>query len=201
MKLRSFLFIIVAALALSQIHCGPGVNPQESCGYVQNSESQRVSWKRQVPIKIYLDSRIPTEFHQAIQNAFATWAKGAGYTLFEVAGTIASANAAHDGKSVVMWSESWDPALANQQASTTIYWVGSRINEADMRLNAQNFFFSTNPNQNEVDIESLNLHELGHILGLNHNDATPSVMAKSLSSGSLRRNLMSADLSSVRCEY
>ena len=108
-----------------------------------------------------------------------------------------------DGVSVIYWLDDWSGQNPNQQANTTIYWVDNRITEADVRIDAQNFAFtdSTATNPSDVDVQSLALHELGHVLGLKHDDADPSVMATYLQAGTLRRTLYGADQTHVECEY
>jgi len=50
-------------------------------------------------------------------------------------------------------------------------------------------------------MESLDLHELGHALGLKHETEKPSVMAPILDFGLTRRTLYPSDASYIKCEY
>lgn len=53
----------------------------------------------------------------------------------------------------------------------------------------------------KVDFESLIVHELGHVVGLGHNEEEGSVMKRKLSKGRIRRGLSSVDLNSLFCGY
>jgi len=199
--LNKINWILLASLIIFEIQCAKGPSPQAGCGFVLNNEAQRVSWKKQTPIKMYFDASVPTQFHDGIKASFATWEKAIGQQIFDFAGSLPSSVPTQDRKSVIYWEQTWETQNNTQQANTTIFWVDNQITEADIRVNAQNFAFSTNPGNNDVDIESLFLHELGHVLGLAHSGSEQSVMALYLSSGTKRRDLTPEDISSVKCEY
>ena len=84
-----------------------------------------------------------------------------------------------------------------------ISWVGSQIKQANILINADNmkFYSEMATGLSQVDLESVILHELGHVLGLKHNDQRQGVMASYLKENSERRKILTADLDSVRCEY
>jgi hypothetical protein len=200
---KIILFMSILIVVLLQVRCAKPLPPQASCGFVQNAEGQRVGWNAHLPIKMYLDQSVPKEYYIAIQAAMNTWEAGIGHKIFEIAGTNSNFAPGQDGRNVIYWVSNWDNASVDQQANTTLYWVDNQITEADIRVDTKNFIysFSDTPSSSEVDMESLMLHELGHVLGRKHEDNVPSVMAKSLADGILRRNLFAADLTDVKCEY
>ncbi|MBK7843247.1 MAG: matrixin family metalloprotease [Bdellovibrionales bacterium] len=105
---------------------------------------------------------------------------------------------------MIYWLRQWESDRRTEQARTTVYWTGSRIYEADIRVNAQNFLFYNGDGSeifSGVDLVSLMVHEFGHVLGLSHNEAAASVMATTLASGTLRRVPSKTDLDSIHCEY
>src|SRR5690606_33904804 len=105
---------------------------------------------------------------------------------------------------IIYWLKEWDPSRTFEQARTTIYWYDSQIYEADIKINAEHFSYSfgDEPEVGRVDLESLVLHELGHVLGLAHpEDGSDSVMNAYLRSSYLRREPLPMDLSSLSCEY
>jgi len=77
------------------------------------------------------------------------------------------------------------------------------IFDADVFFNPQTPL-STSPASNQVDFESVLIHELGHAVGLGHNDncvVAPTVMESSISSGEIRRGLQSPEMEGVQFLY
>lgn len=208
MKLRlGFSLALVVAFAAFMQACSRPLPPQASCNFVQNPELQRVSWKGNVPVKLYLHSSVPVEAYPAIDRAVAEYnlKVGKGHELMKIyaRGASGSTNPGRDGYSMVYWFKSWDPAKPTEQARTTIYWTGNEIFEADIRINAANFayYFGQDTEFSDVDLQSLLVHEMGHVLGLAHNVSSGSVMNITLDQGQVRRKLGATDMSSLGCEY
>ncbi|KAL5569519.1 hypothetical protein UlMin_026094 [Ulmus minor] len=62
--------------------------------------------------------------------------------------------------------------------------------------------WSENPGPNEVDLESVALHEIGHLLGLGHNlNDVGSIMYPSVNLGTTKRYLNADDIEGVRALY
>jgi predicted Zn-dependent protease len=219
MKSKSFVMTLLAAVALGFgiVACGKKVEPEAPCNFVQNSQGQRVSWGSQRPIPIYIHESVPIQYHAAIVRAIANWERSVGEPLFSVIGVKSGdVPTKRDDTNVIYWMPSWQEEKANEQARTTIYWVGDEIQEADIYVNHKNFEFfagetsrclsSTDTSacsipSRQVDFESLLIHEFGHVLGLQHNDALPSVMATYLRPEQTRRKIEAEDIGSLRCEY
>ena len=73
-----------------------------------------------------------------------------------------------DGNNDVAW-------LAIRGCCTlAVTWYGTSVDEADMAINT-NFSWSTNGG-NGYDLESVILHEHGHVIGLGHSLVTTAVM-------------------------
>lgn len=197
---------LVASAALMQA-CSRPLPPQQSCNFVQNPELQRVSWHGRLPVRLYLHKSVPSDAYQAIDRAITEYnaTLGGGQEVFKVEarGVDGALDPQRDGYSMIYWFDTWDANKPTEQARTTIYWSGSEIFEADMRINAHNFTFNygTETSFGNVDLDSLVLHELGHVLGLAHNPATGSVMNVTLDNGQVRRKLGNVDMSSLKCEY
>ena len=201
--LKSSLLILVLPLAMTA--CGPKNAKQESCGFVQNVYGQRVSWKGDLPVKFYLHESVPVEFQESIKRSMREWERVTGKRLFELVGSgIQGQNVPkQDGINVIYWMTNWEDNKTAEQARTSVYWVSDTIKEADIRVNDKNFNFYRDyaEGYNDVHVESLMIHELGHVLGLKHNDESESVMATYLASQTVRNEISAADLESVQCEY
>ncbi|MEY4615966.1 MAG: hypothetical protein RJB66_926 [Pseudomonadota bacterium] len=195
----------VAGVILGLIACAPAPKAEEPCNFVQNVYGQRISWKDQVPIPLLVHADFPREHLPALDRAIQVWESAAGHRLFAIINTSFRDNDAptKDNRSVIYWMRSWESEKKTEQARTSIYWIGEQIREADLKVNAKDFsFYSDSPQQNsEVHLESLLIHELGHVLGLRHNDDGGSVMATYLATITKRDELSTADKDSMACEY
>jgi hypothetical protein len=196
--------LVVMALVLEA--CAP--KSQDSCGFVQNSYGERVSWKAEVPVTMYLHTSVPEEYVAAVVSAAQTWEKSAGRKLFNIVTTprISGPNSPRqDGKNVIYFMDTWETERASEQARTSVLWRGDQINETDIRVNTKDFSFYWNQGKSgsSVNIEALLLHEMGHVLGLKHNDdkTASSVMQTYLRSGDDRTEPSSVDTTDLKCEY
>lgn len=195
----------LAGVILGLFACAPAPKAEEPCNFVQNVYGQRISWKDQTPIPLMVHADFPRELLPALDNAIKVWETAAGNKLFTIVSTSFHDNTTpeKDGRSVIYWLRTWEPEKPNEQARTSIYWVGDQIREADLRVNAKNFTYYLDAPQTgrEVHLESLLIHELGHVLGLKHNDSGVSVMATYLALQVKRDALSPEDLRAMSCEY
>lgn len=200
--------ILVGAVVLQA--CGIRPSPQVSCNFVQNSEQQRVSWGAQTPVVMLIDSSVPGIHYDAIKRAAQVWNESVGREVIKIGGwTSTGPSPTPDGVNLIYFQRNWD-GPSNEQARTTIYWSGERIYEADVKVNERDFeFFSGETGEaGKLDIESLLIHEFGHVLGLKHTQIQGSVMQPTLSgalatnlSAGFRRSLTTDDRNSIACEY
>lgn len=182
--------------------CSP--KSQEDCGYVQNVYGERISWKRDVPVTMNIHQSVPTQFRDAIYSAAQKWNAAEGREIIRIGQVVGGPGEAQkDNINVIYMNSTWDQSRASEQARTSVYWVGNRIQEADIRINDQNFnFYWQGSTQTQgVNIEALVLHELGHLLGLKHKDEAASVMQTYLANNTDRVQVGSLDLASLKCEY
>lgn len=201
--LWSLLVLPVMGIGLQA--CGPKPKDQPDCGFLQNVYGERISWKTNAPIELYLHESVPPEMYPAIEAAIQTWEQSAGRPMFRIAGYRLPGALApkQDGVNVIYWMNTWEAEKASEQARTSVYWVGDQIREADIRVNDKNFNFylSTPVNYSDVHLQSLLVHELGHVIGLRHKDDTPSVMQTYLASQTMRVSLSDGDKENLKCEY
>jgi len=192
---------VVCGLALQA--CSP--KNQDECGFVQNVYGERISWKGNIPVVMQLHKDLPEQYATAVMAAAETWNQNIGRKVIEIKTERfdGPAEAQKDGLNVIYFYSGWEADRPNEQARTSVYWVGDLIKEADIRVNDHNFDFYWNQNEKtgEVNIESLLVHEMGHVLGLKHKDQGSSVMATYLASNTKRIQLAETDRKSLKCEY
>lgn len=177
---------------------------QKDCGYVQNVYGERVSWKQSVPVVMYFHTSVPAQFEANIRAAAESWNKAFGRNILIIeSARVGGGGPARDNKNVIYFLNTWEADRASEQARTSLYWVGDQIQEADIRVNQNYQFYVTGAaaTGSAVNIQALLLHEMGHVIGLRHNDASPSVMATYLKANQDRNQLQEADMASLQCEY
>ncbi|MBO9668683.1 MAG: matrixin family metalloprotease, partial [Bdellovibrio sp.] len=142
------------------------------------------------------------EYEALVHTAAKKWEDAAGMTLFNIAAESTAIAASKDSRNVIYWNKEW-AEKSNLQALTSLYWKGNKINEADLSIDAQYFtYFVDKPAESDdIHLQSLLVHELGHVLGLKHRTSMPSVMWPILGSSVKRDELTESDRKSLKCEY
>lgn len=209
--LGSFMALISILIIQS---CAP--KSQQGCGFVQNSYGERISWKSDAPVTMYIHSAVPDSMVPAIEAAAETWNKTANHKLINIVTSPRYTGPViphQDGKNVIYFMTTWEANKGEEQGRTSVHWLGDLIKEADMRINGADFGFywqgqtltkaakADRASSAPVNIEALVLHELGHVLGLKHKDGEGSVMGTFLASGDDRVHLAATDKTALQCEY
>jgi hypothetical protein len=182
-KSKVLMFALISLFSVPALPC-------DDCTTVKNSAGKQV--KMHGPMKLYIHESVPAEFIPAITNAVKSWEGFMGEPVFEIVGVLNGPAAANkDGVSVIYYMTTWEDHKSSEQARATIYWQDTEISEGDIRVNGKNFLFSTSEKdmQNKVDFESLMLRQLGHLLGLAHDNSKDSMMKDTLPAGVLRREI------------
>lgn len=207
-KLKPTLLLTLSLLVSSGLlACQRNLTPETGCHFLQNQDQQRVSWNQNTPIPLYIHSSVPPEAYPAIEGAIQTYSTLLGRPVFEIRGYGVSGNGpSRDGSSFIYWMSEWEADRPKEQGRTTVYWSGNTIYEADVRINASSlssFVFHYNSSEPVVgvDLKSLFIHELGHALGLDHNDLAGSIMNTHLQDGVERVVLSPEDTANLQCEY
>lgn len=186
----------------------------------------RAGWSRTGPVQFYTSSQMSEEAVRQLEKAMETWEKAVGRDLFTYKGREERSGAdfsslyepLDDSVNGHYFDFKWTEATGKSPAvlATTI-WENDPNDEqsivkADIRYNAEYYLFGdaltefSSGRRTIVDLESLALHELGHLLGLSHIGADEdkySVMNPSLfiGEGMMTRNLSYGDIERIRSVY
>ncbi len=165
--------LLTAALMLVLARPVP-VDAYLKFGFGIDDRTVDVRWDT-MPIRYFVHERdVPGvtagDFRAAISRAAAAWQSAAGsQVVFEFLGTTGSSPASIDGRTTLGFLDR--PDLDRVLGSTSFILDSSTgaIVEADILFNAA-FPWSVAPQgePGRVDVESIALHELGHLIGLGH---------------------------------
>ena len=196
--------MLLPTFCLLLVNCGTKREAQPACGFVQNVYGERISWKDSSAVPLFVHESFPANMLPALQKAMARWDQVLGRQAFRIAQTgYQSAGPSQDGVNVIYWMKTWEATKTTEQARTSVYWVGDQIKEADIRVNNKNFnyYLDGQAAGNSVHLESLLVHELGHVLGLKHRDEAGSVMNTYLAAQTQRTAISKTDVQDLKCEY
>lgn len=143
-------------------------------------------WK-DIPIPIKYSTELNEDQRQGIFKAINTWELTVGKKLFETVGQDHKSgdnfddlfSSLTDKTNGFYNNDNWATTGKNSGVLATAIWnnLGHdpfTIETADLRFNTQYYIIgdslklSADPDKDVVDMETLALHELGHLLGLSH---------------------------------
>lgn len=148
-------------------------------GIAMTSTGKTRKWKS-LPVRICLSKDLPSNIAPALKFAAQTWNESFPKPLFDVNCTarITSFEAQNSAEHTVFWvrkgfGKTGDP-LALARTLTSYDEDSGELLDADILLNAESF---DDWSSMKVDLRSVLIHELGHVLGIQHlNVSTESVM-------------------------
>lgn len=190
--------IINLYISILLASCAPKA-PRE-CGFKKNTYGEIVRWY-QLPVVVYIDNNVPDSKVSAIYKAASKWDGALGRQAFEIrrgSGLGISKN----NLNVISYVTNWQQP--RQATMVTSAWGnGNQILEADIGINSQYYtFYGLNEFiPGAFSMETLATHELGHVLGLAHQDTnTKSVMYPYLGANQ-EIPLSQLDMENIRCGY
>lgn len=147
----------------------------------------------------------------AIERAAETWNIAFGITVFKI--SLGGSNLVlakpqdylQDDEFVLSFLNNWFDGMNDRVLALTSYsYIDNEMIHADIIFNQDRFSFVDGPapQSDDVDIESVLVHELGHFLGFKHVDPSiESVMNPNLKSGEQKRGLTNKDIQSIESKY
>lgn len=140
------------------------------------------------------------QFLAAIKNALRTWSvvETAEFTLLYEGPSTATSTGLNNKNEILFLHR----GLSGQLGQAQIWYTANGIIEADIWFNDDYPIDATGaPQANEIDIESVALHELGHWAPLGHVDAAEAVMYPTLGNGVRKVSLASDDINRINALY
>ena len=141
------------------------------------------------------------EAADAFTRAFENWTCTSGVNWKIDSATTSTSTSANDGENVITFDSGLSSGVLGRSTSyyggclegTEIKWY---VTEIDIVFNPNKVwnYTTSDPLYNEIDFESVTLHELGHAHQLGHVVDANEVMHYSLSNGISKRTLSSKDL-------
>lgn len=183
-------------------------------------------WAKNLPIRFKVTDEMPAPVVEQLRKAMKSWELAVGKTLFLHEGIEKKRGAEfkelyeplNDGQNGHYFDFNWAQATGKPASvlATTIWENDPRdaasIVKGDIRYNAEYYIFGdalrdySEGKRTIVDMESLSLHEVGHLLGLTHvseKEDRYSVMNPSLfiGEGMMTRRLSQGDIERIRSVY
>ncbi len=196
---------IVTVVAFSATTAGAYTRTQAPSG-------APLRWVEQ-PIRYALDARgsddIPGDAaFEAARTALRQWQQDCSQVRFVEDGVLPSLSRQNDGQVAITWlEEGWCPNAQECRGSaialtSVTYTADGKILDADIELNGERFAFSADatPQDGFVDVQAVVLHEVGHVLGLQHEREGPSVMVDGRVKGAHAVRTLSEDDARFPCE-
>lgn len=164
--------------------------------FTENGNAVRVAV---APLTMAIPSNVPDFMVQACVRAAKTLNTADGKTLIQIAYPASIQNVS-SAAFFISWNtiQSNDP---NEQASTALSIMGQYIVGAEISFDSNRYNYAVDPNDAQVDAESICLHEFGHALGFAHSVSTDSFMYPHLFNGQVRRRLSEVDRKNLKRVY
>ena len=149
-----------------------------------------------VPYHVHSDGYSGLPFNRvqaALDAAFSTWETPCSTLRFDFVRGVDGDTPAMDGQNIIRFEERrLDPEVDPDSTLAFTSHVGAYCTgvlvESDITFNAVVFGWSDSRNSQFADIETVALHEIGHLLGLDHTADPDTVMYPSIQQR-LRRDL------------
>jgi len=173
MKARSVRIALAAAVLVAGVSTAAPTQAYLKLGFLTSSGVKALRWTR--PVQYFVTNRDASgvtapQLQATVSRAFSTWATVPGVTLTHAfAGFTGAEPFAADGLSVIGFRSR--PELERTLAAATfdVDDQTGEILESDIFFNTSFLWSASAVGQaDRFDVESVGLHEIGHLLGLGH---------------------------------
>lgn len=153
----------------------------QSCGLYKADGKQFIRWE-DFPVKIYADQKMPEKAKQILWKAILEINENTNKNLIVFMGNSSFDEKDSKKNNVVYWKNTWEEDKSTEQARTSVIWAGKYIKSASISVNNLNFDYPAVDGEIMVgpDLKTLFIHELGHFLGLQHDDEYYNIMNTTL---------------------
>lgn len=168
-------------------------------------------WWQETTIPFKIDASLPSGWDADVTSSvldasFAPWAGRSCYGLtFVNEGYATGATEADDKTNWIRWNTSWDYG-SKLIALTSVHAVTDtgRILDADIEVNiAQKDYsasFDCSPQQAEYDLYATMVHEVGHLVGLDHSTLSQATMNAVTEPGDCKKRTLDPDDEAGFCQ-
>jgi len=134
----------------------------------------------------------------SLQSAMSSWTNAGANFAFNYAGYTSVTGATYNGQNDICWN----PGSSGGALATTSSWfVGSNTTQADIVFWDTWTWRTGASGVNQYDVESVGVHELGHVVGLDHTPISSAVMYYSIGWWQTKRILQPDDIAGILAIY
>jgi len=195
-----------SSLALLLVACGAQNAPTTASS---RYDFGNIRWASEAKVEMKAHTSVPNEYLVDIQDTFVKWNAQLDKPLLyprqnqTIERTYRPFSNQDGVNGIYFVCENWSYGREGHehetQAITQINLSDGQIVEADILVNCQDFQYSHKVDVNKVHLESLILHESGHVIGLPHDTQNPSaIMYVRLALGVERLKFTKSDFAGLR---